>query len=803
MGRRDLLWTRFLSLCLLLAGIEAASAVTVMPPPRHVAAGEGSATLAEKTVIVIAPGATATERYAAETLKGDLQARFGVAAAVEDKGEPRAGAISIGTAETFPALAERLDARAREGLGKLPQKEGYVIELASGASEPEVRIVGSDPVGALYGCFTFIQLLSKKDGRLVLPSPLYVEDWPVMEIRGYPWFTRDPKDLDWMARWRMNAQTYKHFYPHRAPKEGWEETLHSEVPGLIEECRRRGILFYGGTAQRWVLDHWKRHPERYKDYKFLTSDERTVALVRRMFEQFGLLGVDGFVLMLDDIAENVPPEELGREHVQWVRIMKEVARQHGVKRLLMCPTHYWKGWKASYYKPFLEATDLDDVGMIFCPYDAKEIAAVEKAGLRNYEWWHNGVWPLGHDEWVKPTFAGLMGGLNHVEWGWYGEVEFSEDLLRELQTLPARTRRAWGNVHNPDLSWPVWGSYLWDPARYDTEKSERAMADVLFGAGAEGPYMEAMNHIRGWAQRLATPEGTGEEFEKDTERMRAVVAQLKAIVDQTERPGLLPIEKRRNYWWLIDADLRILEEKAFKPTIAWEAETGAGAVAVKIACRRSGVELRYTLDGSEPTTASSLYTEPFRLDRSAPIDVKVFKNGEEKSRSQMRLHKHDANGCRVNLAHPYSPKYQGGGEGGLTDGVRGSAQFSDGRWQGFEQDDLIATVDLGRDVAVRDIRAGFLQAVGPWIFLPTGVEFFVSKDGETFQSVGTVENTVPNDKAGEFVKDFGVTVKDQTARYVRVRARNIGLCPEGHPGAKEKAWVFVDEILVNSDESLF
>ena len=34
------------------------------------------------------------------------------------------------------------------------------------------------------------------------------------------------------------------------------------------------------------------------------------------------------------------------------------------------------------------------------------------------------------------------------------------------------------------------------------------------------------------------------------------------------------------------------------------------------------------------------------------------------------------------------------------------------------------------------------------------------------------------------------------ARYIKVKATNIGECPEWHKGAGGKAWLFVDEIIV-------
>jgi hypothetical protein len=33
-------------------------------------------------------------------------------------------------------------------------------------------------------------------------------------------------------------------------------------------------------------------------------------------------------------------------------------------------------------------------------------------------------------------------------------------------------------------------------------------------------------------------------------------------------------------------------------------------------------------------------------------------------------------------------------------------------------------------------------------------------------------------------------------RYIKVRAKNIGACPDWHPGSGGKAWLFVDEIMV-------
>ena len=52
-----------------------------------------------------------------------------------------------------------------------------------------------------------------------------------------------------------------------------------------------------------------------------------------------------------------------------------------------------------------------------------------------------------------------------------------------------------------------------------------------------------------------------------------------------------------------------------------------GSVELVMSSRTEGATIHYTLDGSEPTEASPLYTQPFALDHSATIRARAFKEG--------------------------------------------------------------------------------------------------------------------------------------------------------------------------------
>jgi hypothetical protein len=91
-------------------------------------------------------------------------------------------------------------------------------------------------------------------------------------------------------------------------------------------------------------------------------------------------------------------------------------------------------------------------------------------------------------------------------------------------------------------------------------------------------------------------------------------------------------------------------------------------------------------------------------------------------------------------------RYPGQGAQGLIDGKIGSTEYQDGSWQGREQEDLVATIDLGEAATLSKIGSRFLQDIDPWIFFPTRVVYEISEDGTTFRTVATVQNDIPADR---------------------------------------------------------
>lgn len=158
---------------------------------------------------------------------------------------------------------------------------------------------------------------------------------------------------------------------------------------------------------------------------------------------------------------------------------------------------------------------------------------------------------------------------------------------------------------------------------------------------------------------------------------------------------------------------------------------------------------------------------------------------------------HLAVGKPVSLAAKYTSEYPytAGGAKGLTDGDIAFDDYQDPHWQGYWGNNLDATIDLGEMKTLRELSSRYLQFTVAGIFFPSSVEYAVSEDGKDFKLLAPVANSVPLAQKGPWIREFRAPAPGTKARYVRVRAKNIGLDPNSGE-QKVKAWLFVDEIVV-------
>ncbi len=208
-------------------------------------------------------------------------------------------------------------------------------------------------------------------------------------------------------------------------------------------------------------------------------------------------------------------------------------------------------------------------------------------------------------------------------------------------------------------------------------------------------------------------------------------------------------------------------------------------------------QIHYTLDGTEPTINTPIYKGQIPLEKSMTIKAKIY-NGKTPSiyTASVDFHKHKAWKKKIEYLTKCSPKYKGN-PNTLSDGLRGSTTYSDGLWQGFLGDDVIVKYDLESIQNINKIKVSCLQDINVWIFAPLYVEVYTSDNNIDFELVKSLNNDTDLKKEGAFIKEFNIDLNNLKARYVKIIAKNVGLCPSWHKGASEKAWIFIDEIEID------
>jgi predicted alpha-1,2-mannosidase len=232
------------------------------------------------------------------------------------------------------------------------------------------------------------------------------------------------------------------------------------------------------------------------------------------------------------------------------------------------------------------------------------------------------------------------------------------------------------------------------------------------------------------------------------------------------------------------------------PVIKAAARTFSQRLKIDFGTLDTNLRVYYTTDGSKPDARAQRFRFPFSIDNTTTVKAVAMNGRGESSSVVTAVYRKVLHNWNVVLDAKYSRQYAGGGELGLIDGLRGTTNFSGGAWQGYQGQDLVAIIDLGRTRSVSRLGAGFLQEIRSWIWMPRRIEFALSTHGRDFTQVLSISNDVSEREYGTVIKDFMGSIPPQHARYIRIKALNYGKIPTWHPGSGGDAWIFVDEIII-------
>jgi hexosaminidase len=206
-----------------------------------------------------------------------------------------------------------------------------------------------------------------------------------------------------------------------------------------------------------------------------------------------------------------------------------------------------------------------------------------------------------------------------------------------------------------------------------------------------------------------------------------------------------------------------------------------------------GKEIRYSINNS----VEQKYNHPILISENTQLDAQLYDEKEKMGRpfsETIRFHK--AINGKVTLNVAPNEAYNAGGKEALINGISGSdTRYGDKEWLGFWGEDVEIRIDLKEETKLNSISLRFYNTNGQWIYAPIEISFFcVLPDGITIS-----DRIKINFDHGQKL----VTAKFDFSHYPNLISKNItliipnfGTIPAGFQGAGNKAWTFIDEIII-------
>ncbi len=211
-----------------------------------------------------------------------------------------------------------------------------------------------------------------------------------------------------------------------------------------------------------------------------------------------------------------------------------------------------------------------------------------------------------------------------------------------------------------------------------------------------------------------------------------------------------------------------------------------------------GVQFRYTLDGSNPDTSTALtYKAPFKVNKNATLRVKASKEGWLPS-NEVRQNYFATiyTPKKVTLDYQPNPQYKGRKEQSFFDLESGGSNNADGKWLGFQGNDLSTNMFFDQPVQLDTLALSIKQSYNEHIYPPEFIEIWAGTDSLNMKLVNKVKLDLDEVGKSRYKRIIACHVPSQKFSFIRLKTKHYSKIPQGFPGEGNPPWLFVDEIIL-------
>ena len=234
----------------------------------------------------------------------------------------------------------------------------------------------------------------------------------------------------------------------------------------------------------------------------------------------------------------------------------------------------------------------------------------------------------------------------------------------------------------------------------------------------------------------------------------------------------------------------------FDVTARFEPNAETGTVDVTLSTV-DNCPVYYTLDGTDPTTASQLYTEPVKINTNCTFKAMAVSPTGKSRNVKEDIAFSKSTSKKITALQPVNKQYEFAGISTLVDGLKGNRNYKTGRWIAFYKNDMEAVIDFGQPADFSKVTLTTNVEKGDWIFDARSISVAVSEDGENFKQVASEEYPAMTLDNPNQLYEHVLSFEPVKARYLKVLAKPEYNIPSWHGGKGNPAFLFVDEITVD------
>jgi len=682
--------------------------------------------------------------------------------------------LPLNTGSAFNKIVMSLDSNL------IKQKEGYQLRVTKNI----ITITGNDNAGLFYGIQSFVQLFTLKGKQLSIPGVI-ISDYPRFAYRGlhldvsrnmYP-VAFIKKYIDLLAFYKLNT-----FHWHLTDDQGWRIEI-KKYPKLqsiaayrdetlIGHKKELPHLFDGKKYGGYYTQEEIREIVRYASLKFVTvipeiemPGHALAAL--SAYPELGCTGGPYKAATFWGIFDDVYCAGNDSAFTFMEGVLDEVVDLFPSKYIHIggdeCPKTRWKACPKCQRRIKKEhLKDEDELQSYFIRRMGKYLNSKNRL-------------LLGWDEILE---GGLTPGATVMSWrGEAGGIEAAKQKHEVIMTPESHVYFDYYQSLHPNEQTAAAGfTPLKKVYNYEPIPKELNAEDTKYVIGVQAGV---------WSEYLPTPQ--------QVEYVVFPRALAFAEVAWSAKEG----KDYSNFLTRVRHHKQILDKrqvnyfKNFEEIVFSSKTTKAGMVAVMLTTTLPKASIRYTLNGSMPKISSPLYKQTITVNTTSILKAQVFKLGKPAGRileKQVQIHK--AINQPVSLT--YRPQGNFNADASiLVNGLTGTHRYNDNQWLGFSKDDFEAVVDLKTLQNVSRISVNILKYHWQRMWEPTQLQFLASNDGINYREVYRTDKFPVNG-----INSVKATLTPFKARFIKVMAQNKGIIPPGEYGAGAKAWLMVDEIVV-------